>query len=781
MAQHTTLAVTGMTCPACQGRVQRALEHEPGVEEAAVNLLLGNAAVAYDPARTTPERLVAAIQATGYGAAVPLAGAAAHDHALMHGEAQLEEYITLRRKAIVALVAGALAMVLSVPLMTSASSPSIDPLMHGVMDGVARLIVAAVPFLFAVPRAAIAWSLMAMTALVIAWVGGAFYRRAWSALRHGSADMYTLIVLGTSAAFGYSAIATIAPEIFTSHGLAPDMYYEAVILIIAFILTGNALEARARRQTTDALRSLAALQPGTARVRRDSVDIDLPIESVQRDDVVVIRPGERIPVDGAVIEGESAVDESMLTGESIPVGKAAGERVTGGSINGTGALLVRTSRVGDDSTLAAIVRLMREAQRSRAPVQVLADRISAVFVPVIVALALLTFVAWALVAHQSPLLRGFSAAVAVLIIACPCAMGLAVPTAVMVATGRGASLGVLVKRGEALQRAGEVDTVVLDKTGTVTEGHPVVRDVIVAGDAGLPADQILEAAAAVESLSQHPLAAALIAERDRRQLRVLHATGFTSRSGMGASGDVEGHVVTVGNELYHAEHAIDVTSLNDAASAAARAGRTPVLVAVDGRVAGIIVVSDPIRAGAREAIARLRAADLRVVLLTGDRQEVADAVARELAIDGVIARVLPEGKVAAIVRLQHEGHVVAMVGDGINDAPALARADVGIAMGGGTGVAVEAADLALMRDDLGAVADAIILSRRTMRVIRQNLGWAFGYNLLAVPIAAGVLYPATGLLLSPVIASAAMALSSVSVVANSLRIKSVALRSPRMQ
>ncbi|HEY4102125.1 MAG TPA: heavy metal translocating P-type ATPase [Gemmatimonadales bacterium] len=781
MAAHTTLAVTGMTCPACQGRVQRALEHEPGVEEAAVNLLLGNAAVAYDPARTTPGRLVAAIQATGYGAEVPHAGAAAHDHALMHGEAQLEEYTALRRKASVALVAGALAMVLSVPLMTSTSAPSIDPLMHGVMDGVARLIATALPFLFAMPRAAIAWSLMVMTALVIAWAGGAFYRRAWSALRHGTADMYTLIVLGTSAAFGYSAVATIAPEIFTRHGLAPDVYYEAVILIVAFILTGNALEARARRRTTDALRSLAALQPATARVRRDGVDLDVSIDLVHRDDVVVIRPGERLPVDGVVVEGESAVDESMLTGEPIPVGKRAGESVTGGSINGTGALLVRTSRVGDDSTLAAIVRLMREAQRLRAPVQLLADRISAVFVPVIVGIAVLTFVTWALVAHQSPLLRGFSAAVAVLIIACPCAMGLAVPTAIMVATGRGASVGVLVKRGEALQRAGEVDTVVLDKTGTVTEGRPVVHEVIVAGAAELGADEILAAAAAVESLSQHPLAAAMIAERDRRKLRVLHATGFASRSGMGASGEVEGRVVSIGNERYHAERGTDVRSLGDAADEAARAGRTPVLVAVDGHPAGIIVVSDPIRAGAREAVARLRATHLGVVLLTGDRQEVADAVARELAIDGVIARVLPEGKVAAIERLQHEGRVVAMVGDGINDAPALARADVGIAMGGGTGVAVEAADLALMRDDLGAVADAIILSRRTMRVIRQNLGWAFGYNLLAVPIAAGVLYPATGLLLSPVIASVAMALSSVSVVANSLRLRSVALRSPRMQ
>ncbi|HEY3933323.1 MAG TPA: heavy metal translocating P-type ATPase [Gemmatimonadales bacterium] len=778
MAEHATLPVTGMTCAACQSRVQRALEAEPGVEGAAVNLLLGSAAVEYDPARTSPERLVAAVRATGYGAELPSSGPVGHDHMLMHGAAQLEEYHALRRKAIAASIGGLIVIFFSVPLMTSAGSghDSVDPLMRGVMDHLASWLSGVLPWLFAIPRDAITWGLLVLTAALVVWAGGDFYRRAWSALRHKTADMYTLITLGTGAALIYSAIATVAPGIFIRHGIAPDVYYEAVILIIAFILAGNALEARARRQTTAALRALAALQPATARVRHDGIDRDVLIESVHSGDVVVVRPGERIPVDGAVLEGDSAVDESMLTGESLPVAKVAGGGVTGGSINGSGALLVQATRVGAESTLAAIVRLMRDAQASRAPVQVLADRISAVFVPVIVALSLVTFAIWMATADHSPALRGFAAAVAVLIIACPCAMGLAVPTAVMVATGRGASLGVLVKSGEALQRAGEVDTVVLDKTGTVTQGRPAVSDVIAAAGTDFTSDDVLVFAAAVESLSQHPLAAAIVAERDRRGLRAVHPMAFQSQGGMGARGNVDGRVVTVGNDSYHAELSIDVSSLRDPVLGAAASGRTPVLVSIGGTAAGVIVVADPIRAGAAAAIARLKAAHLDVLLLTGDRQEVADAIAREAGIDQVIAHVLPAEKVAAIERLQREGHVVAMVGDGVNDAPALARADVGIAMGGGTAVAVEAADLALMRDDLDAVADAIILSRRTMRIIRQNLGWAFGYNLLAVPIAAGALYPATGLLLSPVLASAAMALSSVSVVGNSLRLRSSAIR-----
>ncbi|MGH7593877.1 MAG: heavy metal translocating P-type ATPase, partial [Gemmatimonadales bacterium] len=452
--------------------------------------------------------------------------------------------------------------------------------------------------------------------------------------------------------------------------------------------------------------------------------------------------------------------------------------VVGGTVNGTGALRVRATHVGAESTLSGIVRLMRDAQNSRAPVQELADRISAVFVPVIIGLAFVTFAAWALLAHEAPVMRGFAAAVAVLIIACPCAMGLAVPTAVMVATGRGAELGILIKGGDSLQRAGDVDVVVLDKTGTVTAGKPVVTDVVVVAAEEFTVDDVLQFAAAVESLSQHPLAAAIVAERDRRGLAVQHAHDFQSQSGLGAVATVDGRAVVIGNPSMLRQAAIDVAPLDADMARLSSERRTVVLMAVDGTAAGLIALADPIRTTSPAAIARLRSLGLEVVLLTGDRLAVADAVAREAGLARVVADVLPADKVAEVARWQREGHVVAMVGDGINDAAALAQADVGFAMGGGTAIAIEAADAALMREDLGAVADAIELSRRAMRVIRQNLFWAFGYNVIAIPIAAGALYPSTGLLLSPVLASAAMALSSVSVVGNSLRLKGAVRRSP---
>ena len=769
-----TIPVRGMTCAACQARVQRALQREPGVDFAAVNLMLANAAIRYDPASTTPERLVAAIRATGYDAEAPLVAVSALDEQAARDTEQQHEFVVLRAKAIFALVAGLIAMIGSVPLMVTAANAhrtTIDPLMRAIMDRIAPALRQAVPPLFAAPRQAIAWSLLALTLTVMAWAGRHFYVRAWKAWQHRAADMNTLIAVGTGAALVYSVVATVVPGVFIARGLAPDVYYEAVILIIAFILVGNALEARAKRQTATALRALAGLQPRVARVMRDGADLDVPIEAVRRDDEVLIRPGERIPVDGGVIAGESVVDESMLTGEALPVAKRVGDLVVGGTVNGTGALRVRATRVGADSTLAAIVRLMRDAQNSRAPLQQLADRISAVFVPAIIGLSIVTFIVWASTAHDAPVMRGFSAAVAVLIIACPCAMGLAVPTAVMVATGRGAEQGVLIKGGDSLQRAGEVDTVVLDKTGTVTEGAPVVSGVIVAASGRVTVDDLLEFTAAVESLSQHPLAAAIVAECARRGLAVRQAKHFSSTSGLGATASVDGHAVVIGNAAMLRHMSIDPEPLAAGLDGVASQRETSVLVAIDGVAAGLISLADPIRVTAAPAIARLQAAGLDVVLLTGDRHGVAESVAHEVGVRRVVAGVLPEGKVAEIARLQREGHVVAMVGDGINDAPALAQADVGIAMGGGTAIALEAADAALMREDLGAVADAIDLSRRAVRVIRQNLFWAFAYNVIAIPIAAGALYPSTGLLLSPVLASAAMAMSSVTVVANSLRLK----------
>ena len=701
--------------------------------------MLANAAVRYDPTTVSAAQLVATVRATGYEADLPIASASSIDQQRARDIEQQADYVALRRKAAIALATGAFAM--------------------------------AVPMLFMMPSQTANWILLVVTLSVMTWAGRHFYVRAWTALTHRSADMNTLIALGTGAAFVYSVIVTVAPDAFTSRGLAPDVYYEAVILISAFVLIGNTLEARATQRTVTALSALAELQPRTARVERDGVDTDMPIESVRGGDIVLVRPGERVAVDGEVIDGESAVDESLLTGESIPLAKRAGDAVVGGSVNGTGALRVRATHVGAESTLAGIVRLMRDAQGSRAPIQKLADRISAVFVPTIIVLSMITFVVWALAAHDAPLMRGFSAAVAVLIIACPCAMGLAVPTAVMVATGRGAQKGVLIRGGESLQRAGEVTTVVLDKTGTVTAGKPVVTAVVVAPQSRFSEDEMLRLAAAVESSSQHPLASAIVAEAKGRGLRRSMLADFRSSPGLGAEASVDRHLVAIGSPAYLQSVSIDMDALDERAGRAAAHGRSSVFVAVDGALAGMIELADPIRRESRDAIQRLQGLGMRVVLLSGDRRGVVELIAREAGITDVAAEMKPDGKVAEIARLQASGRVVAMVGDGVNDAPALARADVGIAMGGGTGVAIEAADLVLMREDLTLVHTAIALSRQTMRVIRQNLFWAFAYNVIAIPIAAGVLYPSTGLLLSPVLASAAMAMSSVSVVANSLRLR----------
>jgi Cu+-exporting ATPase len=614
-------------------------------------------------------------------------------------------------------------------------------------------------------------TLLLVTLGVMGWAGRHFYTRAWSSFRHHSADMNTLIAVGTGAAFVYSVIATVAPDFFRSRGIAPDVYYEAVIIIIALILTGNAFEARAKRNTATALRALVELRPKTARVLRNLVEQDVPVDEVVADDVVVVRPGERVPVDGTIVRGESAIDESMLTGESLPVAKKPGDRVIGGTVNRTGAFRLKATTLGADSVLAQIVKLMRDAQGSRAPIQRLADRISGIFVPVVISLAIATFATWFVLAEAAPAVRAFAAAVAVLIIACPCAMGLAVPTAVMVSTGKGAELGVLIKGGEALQRAGDIRTVVLDKTGTVTEGKPTVTDVVRAADSAHSDDELLRLVASVEKSSEHPLADAIVQYAKGRSLALSDAESFDAVTGRGATGVVDGSALAVGNAALMADYAIDITPLSGDAERLAGEGRTPMYVAVDGALAGLIAVADPIRETSREAIRRLHAMELEVVMLTGDNQRTADAIARAAGIDRVVAGVMPDGKVAEIKRLQAEGKVVAMVGDGINDAPALAQADVGMAIGSGTDIAVEAADVVLMRGDLRSAAHAILLSRRTMRTMKQNLFWAFIYNVVGIPVAAGVLYPAFGLMLSPILASAAMAFSSVSVVTNSLRLR----------
>jgi Cu+-exporting ATPase len=765
------IPVQGMTCAACQASVQKALQRQPGVLDAAVNLMMKNAAVTYDPAVIRPEALVEAIRDTGYEAELPRPDVTAFAEQEARDRADEEEFRNLRRKALASGAAGVLAMIVSMPLMAAGvhRGPVGDPFMRWAMESLTPALRAVLPGLYRIPPAVLSYTLLALTAGVMAWAGRHFYVRAWSAFRHRSADMNTLVAVGTGAAFLDSALATLSPGLFLSRGVAPDVYYEAVVIIIALILTGNAFEARAKSRTSAALRALAALQPKTARILKAGQEVDVPVETVAAGDTVIVRPGERIPVDGEVLSGASAVDESMLTGESMPVPKQAGDRVIGGTINRTGAFRFRATTLGAESALARIVKLMREAQGSRAPIQKLADRISGIFVPVVIALALVTFATW-FVAEGSAV-RAFAAAVAVLIIACPCAMGLAVPTAVMVATGRGAELGILIKGGEALQRAGDVTTVVLDKTGTLTEGRPTVTDLIPAPGSAWSADTLLRLVAGLESSSEHPLADAVVRHARERGLAIPAAEEFQSVTGRGAVGVVEGSFLAAGNERLMEDYAVDPAPLAADADRLTGEGKTAIHVAVDGRLAGLLAVADPLKATSREAVARLKRMGLEVVLLTGDNRRTAEAIARETGIDRVVAGVLPEGKVAEVRRLQGEGKVVAMVGDGINDAPALSAADLGLAIGTGTDVAVEASDVTLMRGDPRGIATAVALSRRTLRTMRQNLFWAFIYNVIGIPIAAGVLYPAFGILLSPILASAAMAFSSVSVVTNSLRLR----------
>jgi P-type Cu+ transporter len=776
-----TIPVQGMTCAACQGRVQRTLQKTPGVTDASVNLMMHSATIAFDPTTTSPEALVQAIRDTGYEAELPRPDVGAAEEQQAREQAQADEFTALRLRAIVSAIAGVIAMVVSMPLMAVGEHAEhgavADPFMRWVMGSLTPPLRAAAPWLYAIPAAVLSWSLLFLTLGIMGWAGRHFYTRAWAAFRHRAADMNTLVAVGTMAAFLYSVAATVAPQAFLRFGVQPDVYYEAVVIIIALILAGNAFEARAKAQTSSALRALASLQPSHARVQRGDAEVDLPVAEIVTGDLVLVRPGERIPVDGQIESGGSAVDESMLTGESLPVARGVGDRVIGGTVNRTGAFRYHATTLGEASALAAIIRLMRDAQATRAPIQHLVDRVTAVFVPVVIQLAIVTAATWFVVGHVGGMdagqasVRAFTAAIAVLIIACPCAMGLAVPTAVMVATGTGAQLGILLKGGVALQRAGDLTTVVLDKTGTVTEGRPTVTDLVPVQGATLDDGMLLRLVASLETSSEHPLADAIVRDARDRGLALVQPETFQSVTGHGATGVVDGTALAVGNEALMSQWAVEVAPLRDHATRLAGEGKTPVYVAVDGGLAAVIAIADPIKDQSPAVVQRLRRMGLDVVLLTGDNQRTADAIARQVGITRVVAGVLPQGKVDEVRRLQQQGGVVAMVGDGVNDAAALAQADVGIAVATGTDVAAEAADVVLMRGDLSGVPDAIALSRRTMRTMRQNLFWAFIYNVILIPIAAGVLYPAFGILLSPILASAAMAFSSVSVVSNSLRLR----------
>jgi Cu+-exporting ATPase len=786
--ERVTIPVTGMTCAACQSFIQRTLTGEAGVQDASVNLMLHNATITFDASLTSTAGLVETIRGTGYGAELPVLDQSILEEQEKHDEDQLLEYKQLRLKAIVGLAAGIVAMILAMPLMSMTSAGGMermkDPLMSWSMRVLDPALRQALPWMYSISSDAIRWFLFALSAFIIAWAGRRFYVKAWSALLHKTADMNTLVALGTGTAFLYSAATTIVPGFFIAHGIAPDTYFEAGILIIGLVLTGNTLESGAKGQTAVALRKLVQMQPKTARVLRDGAEYDLPLESIHRDDLILVRPGERIPTDGVLVSGKSSVDESMLTGESLPVEKVASDRVMGGTLNQTGSFQYHATSLGADSTLAQIVRLLREAQGSRAPIQRLADRVSAIFVPTVLGIAIITFFAWHFFAPGLGIMQGFAAAVTVLVIACPCAMGLAVPTAVMVATGRGASFGLLIKGGEALQKLEKIDTVVLDKTGTITAGRPEVTDFLLAPESSMDVignnqnslqDRVLRIAAAMERVSEHPLAAAVVRYGQQRGLDLPQPENFQSQTGYGVFGIVEGNLTVIGNAAWMANNSISTQPLAAAAEQLAEDGKTPLWIAINGSLAGVIAVADTIKPTSIQAIRQFHAEGLRVVMLTGDNERTARAIARQVGVDDVIAGVLPAGKVDAIKNLQAEHRNVAMVGDGVNDAPALAQAAVGITMASGSDVAMEAGDVTLMRSELTGVAAAIALSRGTMRVIRQNLFWAFIYNVIGIPLAAGVLYPVFGLLLSPVIASAAMALSSFSVVTNSLRLRGLKL------
>jgi Cu+-exporting ATPase len=648
------------------------------------------------------------------------------------------------------------------------------PLLVGVMGDM----IPGEPIRHLVPARLLAWAQLVLATPVVLWGGWPFFVRGWASIVNRSLNMFTLIALGVGVAYVYSVVGTIAPGLFPAsfrtHGGEVGLYFEAAAVITVLVLLGQVLELRARSQTSSAIRALLGLAPKTARrVRDDGGDEEIPLEHVQVGDRLRVRPGDGVPVDGIVLEGASAVDESMVTGESIPVEKTAGSRVTGGTVNGTGSFVMRAERVGSETLLAQIVHMVSEAQRSRAPIQRLADTVSSYFVPAVVAVAVVTFVVWAGWGPEPRMAYALVNAVAVLIIACPCALGLATPMSIMVGTGRGAMAGVLIRNAEALEVMEKVHTLVVDKTGTLTEGRPKLLTVEPVD--GRPADELLRLAASLERGSEHPLAAAIVSGAQERGVAPTAADGFRSVTGKGVLGRVDGHDVALGNRRLMEDLGVAPGALAERAEALRRDGQTVMFVTVDGRPGGLVGVADPIKTTTPEALRLLRESGLHIVMLTGDSRATADAVARKVGIEDVQAEVLPEQKIAIVKRLQAEGRRVAMAGDGVNDAPALAQADVGIAMGTGTDVAMQSAGITLVKGDLRGIARARRLSQATMRNIRQNLFFAFVYNALGVPIAAGVAYPFVGLLLSPIIASAAMTFSSVSVIANALRLRRATL------
>ncbi len=733
------LPIEGMTCASCVNRIERFVRKVDGVDDVNVNLATEKASIHFDPSVTTIADLKGAVQAAGYQvreepAAAPTSETRPAIDA--HEAARERELADLRRKWVTSLGVGVVMMaVMYLPLGLDLTLTA--PL----------LLIAA--------------------AVVQFWAGAVFYRATWAAAKHGATNMNTLVAVGTSVAFGYSAFVTMWPTLAEAWGFPYHLYYETAVIIIALILMGRWLEARAKKQTAGAIKALMGLQAKTARVLRNGSEVDIPVEQVVVGDLVRVRPGEKVPVDGVMVEGRSALDESMLTGESLPVEKGINDEVIGATLNKTGSFVFRATKVGADTALAQIVRLVEEAQGSKAPIQRLADRVAGVFVPIVLVVAALTAVAW-LVFGPSPVFA-VTVAIAVLIIACPCALGLATPTAIMVGTGKAAEHGILIRGGEALEQARRITAVVLDKTGTLTRGRPTVTLIAPAG--GADELDVIRIAAAAEVGSEHPLGEAIVARARELELDLPAADGFTAVPGRGIRATVDGRSIAVGNAALLAELGIDSAALTTVADELARDGATPMFVGVDGALLGTIAVADTLKAESRQAVAELEALGLDVWMLTGDNRLTADAIARQAGVSRVLAEVQPDQKAEKIRELQAEGKVVAMVGDGINDAPALAQADLGIAIGTGTDVAMAASDITLIGGDLRTIVTAIALSRKTVGVIKQGLAWAFGYNVLLIPVAMGLLYPLFGILLNPVLAAAAMAASSVSVVTNALRLR----------
>jgi len=745
--QTLDLDVGGMTCANCVARVEKALGGLPGVLDATANLATERVRVHWLPDATPYQELVGALADAGYEVR---SDEVAQGEDVARQSRHDQESAALKRDV-------QLAAAFTVPLMLLSMGPMLIPGAEmALMERIGRL-----PMWLAQ---------LALTVPVMFGPGRRFYKPGWAALRHGSPDMNSLVMIGTSAAFGYSLVATFVPGILPAGTV--HVYYEASAAIITLILMGRWLEHRSKGRASDAIRRLLTLQADTARVVRDGEEHEVATSDVVPGDLIAVRPGERIPVDGSVASGSSWVDESMLTGEPAPVAKGEGDTVTGGTVNKTGAFRFRAERVGADTSLARIVQMVEEAQAGKVPIQALADRVVAVFVPVVLLVSAITFAVWMLVGPEPRLTFALVSATAVLLIACPCAMGLATPVSIMVGSGRGAEMGVLFRKGEAIQTLQRSDVVALDKTGTLTEGRPALTDLEPTGR--WRSDTLLPLIAAAEAQSEHPIADAVVRSAREDHPDLPRAETFEAIPGRGVQARVDGHEVLVGSGRWMREQGLDLGPLAQRADALADDGRTPLFAAVDGELAGLAAVSDPIKPGTPEAIEALHARGLRVAMITGDQSRTAHAIARRLGIDEVEAEVLPDGKVEAVERLRQGGRRVTFVGDGINDAPALAAADVGVAIGTGTDVAIEAGDVVLMSGDLRAVVNAIELSRRTMTNIKQNLFWAFAYNTFLIPVAAGVLYPVLGVLLSPILAAAAMGLSSVFVLGNAMRLRQVA-------